>query len=218
MKLIIFLLTSCLLSGTSLFTMEKRPHDTDQPENGQKIARQDNQKTVRVKREDDDQPIGEIKTEHQDVLEAAVMSGTQQRAPVAASTSSSSAVPLSLATGSCDGYEHLLIAAVEAGDKNQVMALLQKPGINVNFQQQRHRKVTALIMATQKNSRGIIELLLNHPCIDVNACNELGETALFFAVHGKGYRDILEILLKKTGINVNARTSDEKPCSCMLQG
>ncbi len=97
-----------------------------------------------------------------------------------------------------------------------VRLLLNLPGININSQDEQGK--TGIMYAitpgfnrqVQSNDapKKIVKMLLNRPELAINAQDhETRRTALMYAVKS-GHKEIVQMLLAKAGIDINARTSN----------
>jgi ankyrin repeat protein len=94
-----------------------------------------------------------------------------------------------------------LYLAAQNGDKAAVLALLCQPNLRLNS----HygcEQTTALHEAALSGRVDIVETLLHHPDINVNAVDRHRWTALMCAAN-KGHSDVIKILLQHPQVNVN---------------
>ena len=103
-------------------------------------------------------------------------------------------------------YNTRLGIAVKAGCKDIVTGLLKCSEVDVNYQKTRWDK-TVLMEAVESENYEIIELLLQHPGIDLNKRAHFGKTVLMEAVERRAYY-IVELLLQHPGIDLNKQYND----------
>jgi ankyrin repeat protein len=94
-----------------------------------------------------------------------------------------------------------LIIATRNRNKD-ILALLLENGIDVN--QQDDKGETALMWASKKGHKEIVQMLLQHENIQKNKQNYYGHTALFLASR-QGNKEIVEIFLQEKNIEINQR-------------
>jgi ankyrin repeat protein len=97
-----------------------------------------------------------------------------------------------------------LIIASENGHKDIVVFLLEK-GIDVD--QQDEYGYTALMWASLKGHKEIVQLLLHEENIQINQQDKDGSTALMWASL-KGHKEIVEILLQDKNKQINQQDKD----------
>ena len=95
-----------------------------------------------------------------------------------------------------------LIASVIFSNKETLCVLLEDSRINPNIILQRD---SAISMAVSLGSIEIVDILANHPKIDINIRNMYEETVLFIAIRSRGSNklEVIEILLLR-GADPNA--------------
>ena len=107
--------------------------------------------------------------------------------------------------------EKLLLGLAKKETITNLMLIhsLLKTDINVNVQDELDEsKRTALMLAASYGHKGIVDALLNHKDIDVNAKGEKGYTALIWAV-SLDNKEIVELLLNHLNIDVNIKDNDD---------
>ena len=108
-----------------------------------------------------------------------------------------------------DDGESALATACEKGHLKIVKLLIQRSGVNVNVRYG-SRKNTLLHYASKRGNLGIVKYLLeNHADIDVNLLNDDGESAHTIACKER-YLEIVKLLLRKSGVDVNVRYGSRK--------
>ena len=114
---------------------------------------------------------------------------------------------------------HLFLLSAKRGHLKQVKQQLAD-GVPVNIPNSESGS-TALILAAHRKHTEVVEVLLAHPEIDINAANRYGYTALHAAIdnHGSG-EEIIKKLLAREVIEVNAQNNDGQTAlmlSCAAQ-
>lgn len=97
-----------------------------------------------------------------------------------------------------------LITASEKGNIGQVIELIEN-NANVNYNKD---GLTPLIAAVKNNKKKVVSALLGAGA-NVNITDGNGNTALIIASM-KGYADIVEMLLKVKGINIDTHNKNDK--------
>jgi ankyrin repeat protein len=98
----------------------------------------------------------------------------------------------------------MFFEAIEEGNEHDIIALL-RIGISPNVQTK--SGWTALMWAMNRGNEKCVEMLLNHPKIDVNVQNEWGMTALMLAAK-EGKEKCVKLLLNHPGIDVYMQRKD----------
>ncbi len=93
-----------------------------------------------------------------------------------------------------DQANQALIRAANNGDLNGVIEALDQ-GADINFRDPNQQQ-TPLIHASKKNHKDVVAFLLGNREVDINAQDNIGETALYTAA-GECNPAIVELLLKK---------------------
>lgn len=93
--------------------------------------------------------------------------------------------------------------AIESGDQQTVLKLIEKIDVNAQNQQpDKYHGYTALILASQNGHEHIVKFLLQVPKINVNSGNNSGTTALMMAAL-YGHLNIIKLLVQASEISVN---------------
>jgi ankyrin repeat protein len=93
-------------------------------------------------------------------------------------------------------------------DHKHIVAFLLRKGIDVN--QQDEDGYTALIWASERGHKEIVQMLLQHKNIDLNQKGEYGKTALMLASIN-GHKEIVEMLLQNKYIQINQQDKNGNP-------
>ncbi len=222
MKLIIFALTCCLLTSTSLFTMEKRiEHPTSQASMQKRTRGED----VIIKQENnDDYPTFEsVKPEPQespaDYAISNIPNTVASTPPPGPLVRAEQELFLAIATRQTEQARRLLQdselknnherdfvvkalnSAIEYNQVEIVRLLLERPGFHIN-DYERDFVVKALNSAIEHKQVEIVRLLLERPGFPINDHPYRKPVPLVLAAN-KGYQKIVEMLLKTPYININ---------------
>ena len=108
-----------------------------------------------------------------------------------------------------DGGDSAVSIAAKRGNWSIAKLLLRKFEVDVNLSYGR-RKNTLLHYASKKNTLEIVKYLLeNHADIDISLCNSSDKSAISIAAK-RGYWEIVKLLLRESGVDVNLRYSRRK--------
>ncbi len=184
MKLIILLLTSCLLVSFPLLTMEQSVNLTHRQKRARIVQ------PVVIKQEENDYEVEAIKIESEDIPIPCAQSSDAQGLP-----------------NLVMDVQNALFSACRDCNINKVRELLQKPNINFNTEQGAH----ALYAAIQNRRRDIVQLLLDETNIDVNYQSSGKKKAALTAAIALPDVEIVKMLLAKPGIDVNIQASAKTP-------
>eukprot|EP01032_Pedospumella_encystans_P016873 gene16873-19232_t len=110
------------------------------------------------------------------------------------------------------GKEGSFRIACQEGEVEIVRVFLKLEHFNVNAVKE--GRVTGLMLATNNKHVAVIEALLAHPKIDVNAQDNNGYSALIGACDDVDSHEIIPLLLSRQDINVNLRL--ESGCTALL--
>jgi ankyrin repeat protein len=100
------------------------------------------------------------------------------------------------------GIKLSLYLAAREGDAETVKAFLQQPKPELNARYGEY-KLTALHEAAERGHLSVVQTLLLHPEVEVNATDRQGWTALMYAAV-IGHSDVLKALLQHQETNVNS--------------
>jgi len=97
------------------------------------------------------------------------------------------------------------------GDPAKVLCILRDhPEVNVNWKYPLVRDSSPLILATDSDNQGVIEILLGHPAIAINERDSCGDTPLMLACRKELTGGTLQLLLKDSRLLVN----EPDGCGC----
>ena len=91
----------------------------------------------------------------------------------------------------------------ENGDIEGVQAAIDN-GADVNEEDDLFGK-TGLMWAFYRNHNNVVQLLLNHPQIDVNKVDQLGRSALHHAVLGANHEEMAALLARQDLTTINQK-------------
>ena len=89
------------------------------------------------------------------------------------------------------------------GDIEGIQAAIDN-GADVNKEDDLFGK-TGLMWAFYRNHNNVVQLLLNHPQIDVNKVDQLGRSALHHAVLGANHEEMAALLARQDLTTINKR-------------
>ena len=93
------------------------------------------------------------------------------------------------------------------GDIEGVQAAIDN-GTDVNEDNANGLGWTGLMVALHHSQNNVVQLLLNHPQIDVNKVDRDGECALYCAVHYYNHEGIAALLARQDLTTINQRNND----------
>jgi hypothetical protein len=96
----------------------------------------------------------------------------------------------------------------ESGSASTCQEILNKfPNLNINWRSDRRANLTALHQACRCGHLKVVELLLAHPKIDVNAFTWKNNTPLSEACH-HGYWQVVQVLLKNPNVLLDLKNTE----------
>ena len=101
-----------------------------------------------------------------------------------------------------DRGETALFEAIYGDHEEALKSLLSQTELEINIVHTKQEYRTGLMLAASQGQSNIVEILLGHPNIDVNAQDSNGDSALCLAAEF-GSKETIQILLKKPTIDIN---------------